>query len=159
MTEAYATTRPTQQRRSVTTLAGILLAGLASWGTAQAAETEFDRYIVHHNVINTTFLSPDVARAYEIRRSSSRALVNVTVMEKAEGGLRAVPATVNGRATNRNQQMKFIGFRSVTDGDAVYQLGEVPVRGGEELNFEIDVRPQTSSETLTVEFSQRFYGD
>ncbi|MFO7953297.1 MAG: DUF4426 domain-containing protein [Thioalkalivibrio sp.] len=126
---------------------------------ASANEAEFDNYVVHYNVINTTFLSPEVARAYDVRRSSNRAMVNISVMERGEDGLQAVSADVSGTATNMNDQMRNLRFREVQDGDAVYFLSELTVRSGETLEFAIDVSPAGSDRELPVRFARDFYAD
>ncbi len=126
---------------------------------ASANEAEFDKYVVHYNVINTTFLSPEVARAYDVRRSSNRAMVNVSVMERGDNGLQAVSAEVTGSATNMNDQMRNLRFREIQDGDAIYFLSEVTVRSGETLDFAIDVAPAGSERVLPVRFSRDFFVD
>ncbi|WP_026279944.1 DUF4426 domain-containing protein [Thioalkalivibrio sp. ALJ16] len=126
---------------------------------ASANEAEFDNYVVHYNVINTTFLSPEVARAYDVRRSSNRAMVNISVMERGDNGLEAVAAEVSGSATNMNDQMRSLRFREVRDGDAIYYLSEVTVRSGETLDFAIDITPADSERELPVRFVRDFYVD
>ena len=126
---------------------------------ASANEAEFDNYVVHYNVINTTFLSPEVARAYDVRRSSNRAMVNISVMERGENGLQAVSAEVTGSATNMNDQMRSLRFREIQDGDAIYFLSEVTVRSGETLDFAIDIAPEGSERVLPVRFARDFYVD
>ncbi len=126
---------------------------------ASANEAEFDNYVVHYNVINTTFLSPEVARAYNVRRSSSRAMVNISLMERGDNGLQAVSAEVTGSATNMNDQMRNLRFREIQDGDAIYFLSEVTVRSGETLDFAIDIAPEGSERVLPVRFSRDFYVD
>lgn len=126
---------------------------------ASANEAEFDNYVVYYNVINTTFLSPEVAQAYDVRRSSNRAMVNVTVMERTDDGLKAVSANLSGSATNMNDQMRNLRFREIQDGDAIYQLSEVTVRRGETLEFDLEVTPEGSERVLPIRFSREFFAD
>ncbi len=139
----------------IVALAAVVLGG----SIASANEAEFDNYVVHYNVINTTFLSPEVAQAYNVRRSASRAMVNVTVMERTDAGMQPVSAEVGGTAINMNQQVRTLRFREIRDGDAIYHLSELPVRGGEELEFELEILPADSDRTKTVNFRQTFYAD
>ncbi|MCA1788658.1 MAG: DUF4426 domain-containing protein, partial [Thioalkalivibrio sp.] len=44
---------------------GFLLGLLLTAASSHANEIEFDRHVVHYSVVNTTFLSPEVARAYD----------------------------------------------------------------------------------------------
>jgi len=138
-------------------VSGMLLGLLLAAGSSQANEVEFDRYVVHYTVVNTTFLSPEVARAYNLRRSSSRALVNVVIMKREGNGIETVPGNVSGQAVNLNRQVRRLSFREVRDGDAFYHLAEVPVRPGEVLDFDLRVTAQDSDEVMPVRFRQTFY--
>jgi hypothetical protein len=136
----------------------MVLPGLVlSVGTAQANEVQFEHHVVHYTVINTTFLSPDVARAYDVRRSSNRALVNIVVMQRGEEGMQSVPAALSGQAVNLNRQVRHLRFRMIRDGDAIYHLAEVPVRPGEELDFQIRILAEGSDQPLPLRFRQLFY--
>lgn len=145
--------------RAVSGLVVVAAALVLGSSVASASEAKFDNFVVYYNVINTTFLSPEVARAYDVRRSSSRAMVNITVMERGDDGPQAVPADVTGSATNMNDQMRNLRFREVRDGDAVYNLSEITVRSGETLDFEIDVSPAGTERVLPIRFSQQFFVD
>lgn len=134
-----------------------LLGLLLSAGSSQANEIEFDRHVVHYTVVNTTFLSPDVARAYNIRRSSSRVLVNVVIMKRDGDAMESVPGSVSGQAMNLNRQLRNLSFRQVRDGDAYYHLAEVAVRPGEVLDFNLRVSAAGDDETMPVSFRQSFY--
>ncbi len=134
-------------------LLGLLLAA----GASHANEIEFDRHVVHYSVVNTTFLSPDVARAYNIRRSSSRVLVNVVIMKRGGEAMESVPGSVSGQAMNLNRQLRNLSFRQVRDGDAYYHLAEVAVRPSEVLDFSLRVSADGDDETMPVSFRQSFY--
>ena len=128
-------------------------------GAALANEVDFDSHVVHYNVINTTFLSPEVARAYDVRRSSTRALANVAIMERGDSGMKPATGTVTGQAVNLNQQARTLQFREIRDGDAIYHLAEVPVRGGEVLDFQIRVVVEDRTEPMEIRFRQTFFAD
>lgn len=128
-------------------------------GAALANEVDFDSHVVHYNVINTTFLSPEVARAYDVRRSSTRALANVAIMERGDSGMKPATATVTGQAVNLNQQARTLQFREIRDGEAIYHLAEVPVRGGEVLDFQIRIGVEDRTEPMEIRFRQTFFAD
>ena len=136
-----------------------LMVWLAAGTTAWANEIDFGSHIVHYNVINTTFLSPEVARAYDVRRSSNRALVNVAVMHRGADGMAPVTANLQGQAINLNLQARGIQFREVRDGDAIYHLAEVPVRAGEVLDFHIRVLAEGRPIPMDIRFRQAFFAD
>lgn len=144
-------------RNPIVILSSVLLALFLSTGSAQASEVEFDRYVVHYSVVNTTFLTPDVARAYQLRRSSSRALVNIVIMKRDGDDFESVPGRVSGKTINLNRQVRNLRFREVRDGDAYYHLAEVPVRPGEVLDFQLRVSATGDDEIMPVNFRRAFY--
>lgn len=123
----------------------------------QAAE--FDDFVVHYNAINTAILAPEVAQQYGIRRSSSRAMLNITVMKNSGDGANvAVRAKVTGSARNLTGQNREIEFREISEGDdAVYYIGELTVRNMETFDFMVEVTPEGERDTLPVRFRQQFY--
>ena len=72
---------------------------LANPAGAQQA-VEFDDYTVHYNALNTSELTPQIAQAYSIQRSSSRALLNITVLDSDQNPVTA-GVTANAFARER----------------------------------------------------------
>ncbi len=93
--------------------------------------------------LRTDELTADIARVYGIQRSSNRVMLNVTVLRKeAEHAPRKpVEATVAVDAYNLNGQLKDIDMRRVSEGEAIYSIGEVSIAGTEILVFDINVTP------------------
>lgn len=141
------------------TLAGAL--GLLMLSAAAHAQQsrDFGDYVVHYNALNTDLLSPQVAQQYGIRRSPSRAMLNVTVLEKQpEAPGTPIRAAVEGSAKNLTGQIREIAFRETEESaDAIYYIGELTVRNMETFDFTVRVRPEGATETLTVKFRQQFY--
>ncbi|TVP87480.1 MAG: DUF4426 domain-containing protein [Thioalkalivibrio sp.] len=134
-----------------------LLALLVAAAPVHANEVEFDRYIVHYSVLSTHFLSPEVARAYDLRRSRSRALVNIAIMKRDSEEMESVPGTVRGQAQNLNRQVRHLRFRQIRAGDAYYHLAEVRVRPGEVLDFTLEVTAEDDDEAMPVNFQHVIY--
>jgi hypothetical protein len=120
---------------------------------------EFNDYVVHYNALRTDLLPPQVAQGYGIQRSSSRALVNITVMKKGGGGDEtAVSAKIIVNATNLTGQRREITMREIDDAvGAIYYVGELPVHNLETYQFKVNILPEGESEPLLVEFRQQFY--
>ena len=120
---------------------------------AQQAQ-EFDGHTVHYNALSTSELTPEVAQAYGIRRSSNRALLNITVL----AGTEPVAAAVTATARNLTGQNRDIEMRRIDEGgEAIYYIGEFRVNNMETFDFRIAVTPEGSSETLDVRFRRQFY--
>lgn len=141
----------------------ILICGFVAMIPAAFAQQsrEFNEYVIHYNALRTDLLPPQVAQGYGIRRSSSRALLNITVMKKAEGdglGETAVPAQLDVNATNLTGQRRELAMREIRDSEgAIYYVGELPVHNLETSQFKVKVVPEGETEPLLVEFRQQFY--
>jgi hypothetical protein len=150
---------------SLLTLA--LLAGCDRAPTAAAAPAqpatesfqEFGNYSVHYNALRTDSLTADVARSYGIQRSSNRVMLTVTILRKegAQGHGKPVDGVVDVSAHNLNGQMKGIEMRRVSEGDAIYYLGEVSISGAEILVFDISATPSGEGMPLKVKLQREFF--
>lgn len=124
----------------------------------RASAEVFGEHVVHFSTQPTTMLTPEVARAYGITRSESRAMLNVAVLRMGEGaGGTPVSATVTVEATNLLGQDKNIAMREARDGEAIYYIGEFTVSNEEIVNFNIAVRPEGSDAAHELSFKQQFF--
>lgn len=124
----------------------------------QERSRDFGDYILHFNALTTDLLPAEVARSFGISRSKSRAMLNIVMMRKVEGTLgRAVRGTVTARTTNLTGQLKNLELRPVTEGDAIYYIGTIPVADGEVLIFEVSATPEGYDQTMSVKFQQQFF--
>ena len=137
-------------------LLGILT--LPDTGEAQQSQ-DFGEYVVHYNALNTNFIPPQVAKGYGIHRSSSRALLNITVLKKVmDTPGTAVKANVTASGTNLTGQRREIDIREIKEAEgAIYYIGELPVHNLETYNFTVEVHPEGESNPLVVKFRQQFY--
>jgi len=142
---------------SITAFALLWLAAPAS---AQQAEDIGD-YRVHYSAMNTRMLPADVASAYGIQRSGSRAMLNVTVVSKAASDQEmgeAVHADVDASAVNLTGQQRNIALEQIEEEDAVYYIGTFRIANEETLTFNIEVRPRDSNQPpQSFSFQQQFF--
>jgi hypothetical protein len=120
---------------------------------------DFGNYSIHYNALRTDTLLPDIARSYGIKRSPNRVMLTVTLLHK-EGGQapgKPVDGTVEVSAYNLNGQMKGIEMRRVSEGDAIYYIGEVSISGSEILVFDIQASPSGESEPMRVKLQREFH--
>jgi hypothetical protein len=117
-------------------------------------------YVVHFNALATDVLPAEVARAYGIVRSDSRAMLNVSVIRKQAGTIgKPVAAQVKVNASNLTGQLKNVDVRQIDEGDAIYYIGELSVANRETLIFDIQVTPEGEKDPISVKFRQQFYTD
>ena len=127
-----------------------------------AGETsaEIGDYVVHFSAQSTDQLSPEVARAYNILRSKNRAMLNVSIIRKADNV--PVDGTVTVKTVNLTGQLKNVTMRKIEEpGEsvAIYFIGETPVANRETLIFDISVRPEGQGTPSEVRFKRQFYTD
>ncbi|WP_376694795.1 DUF4426 domain-containing protein [Wenzhouxiangella sp. EGI_FJ10305] len=129
---------------------------------AQQAE-DIGNYRVHYNALNTNALPPEVAGAYGIQRSGSRAMLNIAVLRKAENADSMdtpTHARISARATNLTGQGREIELQEVEDDDAVYYIGTFRIHDEESLTFTISVQPEGSNRPpQEFSFQQQFFTD
>jgi hypothetical protein len=130
----------------------------AASGEAQQSQ-DFGEFVVHYNALNSNLIPPQVAQSYGIQRSSSRALLNVTVLKKVMDmpGSPAA-ATITAGGTNLTGQHRVIEMREIRDPEgAIYYIGQFPVHNMETYRFNVQVEVEGEEEPLVVKFKQQFY--
>ena len=136
----------------------LLAVMLSATASAQQAQ-QFEDYTVHYNALNSSLISPDVAKVYGIRRSDSRALINISVLKNTENQLpTAVKAKVTASGRNLTGQTRKIEMREVNErDDAIYYIGELSVSNMETFDFTVLVTPEGQNKPFNVKFRQQFY--
>lgn len=129
--------------------------------SSQESFQDFGNYEVHFNAVRTDALTAEVARAYNIERSKNRVLLNVTVLHKEadHAPRKPVDGKVEVDAYNLNGQLKPLEMRRISEGEAIYYVGEVSISGSEILVFDIKVTPVNESKPLEVKFKREFFTD
>ena len=127
-------------------------------GFAQQSQ-DFGPFVVHYNALTTNLIPPQVAQGYDIKRSSSRALLNITLLRKVmDNPGSPTGAEVTATATNLTGQRREINIREIRENEgAIYYIGEFPVHNLETYKFNVTVTPEGETEPLVVKFSQQFY--
>ncbi|NNF52230.1 MAG: DUF4426 domain-containing protein [Gammaproteobacteria bacterium] len=123
---------------------------------------DFGDYRIHFNALSTDSLAPQVAMAYGIVRSKSRAMLNISVMRREDEGLGTpVKGKVTVNASNLSGQLKVIKVREIVEGEgsssAIYYIGELPVADGETLIFDVAVVPENETSSYRLRFQKQFF--
>lgn len=138
-------------------LAGIFLLLLSTTLIAENS-TSIPGYTIHHNALLTSELLPDVAKAYNIRRSTNRAMLNVSIIKDVAGSTgEAVTAKVTTTGKNMRGQVRNIPMREIKETGAVYYIGDFLVENQETVDFTIQVTPEGESKTHTATIQQQFF--
>jgi len=110
---------------------------------------------VHYIALNSTFLSPDVAKKYGIVRSKFNALINISVLDREEKSAQSVILT--GEAKNLMGVVKKLTFKQVKEGKAIYYLAVLSFSDLEQYRISINI--SDGLEQKTLKFQHKFYAD
>ena len=140
-------------------LCGAVLLLASPFASAENA-TRTGGYTIHHNALTTDSLPVQVATAYGIQRSKSRALLNVSVIRDEPGTMgTAVRAEIRAVAKTLYGQIRPIEMREVVEDKAIYYLADFPVANREMLRFEFEVMPEGGRYPLRATMRHEFFTD
>jgi len=103
---------------------------------------------VHYIALSSTFLTPEIAKAYGIERSRYKGLVNISVLDNTQEGKPSRTVIINGKARNDVGQIKSLDFTEVVEGDAVYYLAQVSYTNEETIYFDINITDKGKQHNL-----------
>jgi hypothetical protein len=134
----------------------LLLTTLLLHAKVSAEEkTQLGNWEVHHIVLGTTFLTPEIARANSIVRSKYNSFVNISVLDGNDK--KAQNVSITGTARNLLGNSKKLSFKKVVDGDAIYYVAVFSHAHKE--NFRFDINIQQGNEAQILELQQEMYVD
>jgi hypothetical protein len=111
-------------------------------------KTQLGNWEVHHIVLATTFLTPDIAKANGIVRSKYNSMVNISVLDNSSK--KAQNVSISGTARNLLGTSKKLEFKKVRDGDAIYYLAVFSHANKENFRFDISIQQGDTVETLQL---------
>jgi hypothetical protein len=111
----------------------------------------FGDVTVHYNTFNSTFLTPDIAKAAELVRSKNQGVINVSVLKDGK----PLIAQVSGSVKDLTSQTVPLKFKQITEQGAVYYIAQYPVDQQEIRTFEIKV--QNGDKINTINFNQELF--
>lgn len=142
-------------------LASLMITALWTMPLQAEQSVQQGEFEVHYNAITTDQLTPMVASHYGISRSSSQAMLNVTVLKKssAEDLGRSMSAEITVTARNLTGQMQSIDMRRIEEQDAIYYIGLKRVRNLETLHYLITVNAEGMDRPVSIKYTTQFYTD
>ncbi|ODP96057.1 MULTISPECIES: DUF4426 domain-containing protein [Salinivibrio] len=131
------------------------LFSLSAWSGQYKEVGELE---VHYNTISTTFLTPEIAKQYDITRSGYRGLVNIAVLDKMQLGKPAVSATLTGSVKNLVGNSRELDFKEIREGEAIYYIATFAADDEETYQFHIELNAQ-GNRSATLDYRYKFYVD
>ncbi len=120
--------------------------------------TSIPGHTIHHSVITTDSLTPEIARTYNIQRSKNRGMLNVSVIKNVPGTTgEAVPAEIKASSVNLTGQVNDLSLREIREGQAIYYIAEFGVTDQETLKFNLRVKPQGAPQSYKAQLSHQFF--
>ncbi|MBV7477027.1 DUF4426 domain-containing protein [Pseudomonas sp. PDM31] len=111
----------------------------------------FGDVTVHYNTFNSTYLTPDIAKAAELVRSKNQGVINVSLIKEGK----PVMAQVSGSVKDLTSQTVPLKFKQITEQGAIYYIAQFPVDQQEVRTFEIKV--QNGDKINTINFNQELF--
>ncbi|MES0872530.1 DUF4426 domain-containing protein [Sinimarinibacterium thermocellulolyticum] len=132
---------------------------ILSLGAAAEQFVDAGEYRVHYAAINTTALTPEVARQFGVRRTRNEILLVLNAQQRVDGGYLPVPATATGTATTLLGHVQKLDLRPVREADVHYLVATFQTLDGEFMTIAAQVLPQGANTPLPIKFRQQFYRD
>lgn len=121
---------------------------------SQAHEQQSGPYTVRSSTVGSDTLSEASAKMHGIERSSTRGVLNVTVMK----GEQTVPATVTVMARNLIGKARQIEVKGTNANGYVSYTGPYEFVHGEVLDFAVRAIPYDSKKVIALTFRDRMWG-
>jgi hypothetical protein len=114
-------------------------------------------YEVYYSVFNSTFVTPDVAKAYQLTRGKDIAMVNVSVRKNLDSGKNIEKrAVVSGTKSDLIHVIP-LDFIEIEEKGAIYYLASFKFNHKEALNFNIEVQPDRNKAPINIKFRKALY--
>lgn len=111
-------------------------------------------YRVHYSAFTSDTLGAEVANAYELKRSSNTATINIAVQLADQK--KPVSARVEATAYTLLGQVFEIPMREIREEESYYSIGQWPVEHREHYRIDLEIRVKDGP-LLTMTFNQVFY--
>jgi hypothetical protein len=122
-----------------------------------STSSSFGKDTVHYSVVNTTFLTPQVARSYGIVRGEDKFIINVSVRRQLDGSNIAVRAKVKGSSSDLIHRTP-LEFKEIIEQDAIYYIAEFELSNDERQDFRLSVNVDNRP-SYDIQFNKMLYID
>lgn len=135
----------------------LALASLFFATGSQAEQTvEQGPWVLHYMTMNSTELTPEIARNYDVERSKKRGVLMLN-LQRQDTPLVSVDHRTEGTIRNLIGQTRSERIRHVVEGDAIYTLIEYRYSHLETMRFDLDVFPADGSPPIKLSFNQQLF--
>ena len=126
--------------------------------SSRAEQHTVGEFTVHYSLINSSFLEPEVATQYGIKRITNIAMLNISVIKKSDSEMGTpVISNVFGNGKSLSGQFKELAFREIKEENAIYYIATFAIGNGERLSFDLKVQPEKQGKLIPIKFKQQVY--
>jgi len=113
---------------------------------------------LHYSVVNTTFLSAEIAELYGITRGKQRAILNLALRKPRAGTIGTGQAMqLRGEVRDLMQTQQALEFKEIREGDAIYYIADFRFINEEWRFFDLNFRPEGTDKTYSFDFKWQLY--
>ncbi|MCM2678907.1 DUF4426 domain-containing protein [Echinimonas agarilytica] len=121
---------------------------------ASAEMKKVGPYEVHFSAFESTFLTPEIAKTYQINRSRYHAVINVSILDTRNANA-AIKTPLTGEAKNLLGHNVTLSFKEIIEGNAVYYIDQLKYSNEETFRFYLVIK--TDEGEYPVQFIKKFY--
>lgn len=135
---------------------GLFWLALAAAPLQAQQSTRFDQFELHHSIVYTTFLSPEVAAEYGIARGRDKAMLTLSVRDAEAGDTAGRPMLIKGRTWDLISGSE-LDVREIREGDATYYIIPFEFLDREHRFFEFSFRPEGSTRSYQHKMQRQLW--
>lgn len=121
-------------------------------------EKQFGADTVYFSVLNTSFLSPEIARSYGIVRGDNKFLINVAIRRQQDDRDVAAAAQVSGSTSDLIHRSE-LEFLEVAEQDALYYIASFEIDNTEKRDFRLKILAEGQRQSYDINFNKKLYVD
>ncbi|MGH1486241.1 MAG: DUF4426 domain-containing protein [Cellvibrionaceae bacterium] len=118
---------------------------------------ELEQHIIYYNVFNSSLITPEVAKTYNLIRAKDQAYVNIALVKKSGGN--GIPANINGYHRNLMQQKFPLKFIEIKEATATYYLAPLRFNNEDILHIDIEASNIEGTDSGKFTITKKLYKD
>ena len=139
-------TQPVRHQRYISDspfkrLTALLLLGFIATPVLAQQSTRYDQFELHHSIVYTTFLTPEIAAEYGITRGADKAVLTLSVRDTTSGEIAGRPMSIEGRTWDLITGGA-LRVKEIREGRATYYIVPFEFLDREYRFFEFEFQPE-----------------
>ena len=107
---------------------------------------------IHYSVFPSTFLQPEIAKQYGLKRSDRNGVLSISVVSESSGQITGHSIILKAKVKNILSRIQDMKFREIRQGEAVYYIAEFLYDKKDIMWFTVDVILDKQSKTIEFDY-------